>query len=47
MHQSYVSVGKSRHIVNVCYFSVGQTGRVLQLTLRISRELYLKIIRPR
>jgi hypothetical protein len=38
MRKSYLSVGKSRHIVNVYYFSVGPTGRVLELTLQNLKE---------
>ena len=38
LREGYESVGKSRHIVYVYYFSVGPTGRVLQLTLQNLKE---------
>lgn len=40
VRESYVSVGKSRHIVNLYYFSVGPAGRVLDLTLQNLKEAF-------
>lgn len=40
MREGYESVGKSRHIVYAYYFSVGPTGRVLQLTLQNLKETF-------
>lgn len=38
MRESYVSVRRSRHIVKIYYFSVGPTGRILQLTVQNLKE---------
>jgi hypothetical protein len=38
LREGYESVGKSRRIVYVYYFSVGPTGRILQLTLQNLKE---------
>ena len=40
LHDQYVSVGKSRHIVQVYYFSVGPTGQILQLMLQNLKEAF-------
>ena len=38
LREGYESVGKSRRIVYAYYFSVGPTGRILQLTLQNLKE---------